>query len=119
MCSLMASKSPITVINMIGILSMAGIQEIDMEVYAGLFLVALSVAYFIVRAFQLRSTSSVSKEEVAASTQKQFRSHGRKLEGNAGLSAHGSRFNPAKKPMKMARRSSVINAGAIQKPWGW
>ena len=104
---------------MIGNLSMAGIQEIDMEVYAGLLLVALGVAYFVVRAFQLRPTSSVSKEEVSASIQKQFRSHGRKLKGAAGLSTPGSRFNPAKKSMTMARRSSAINEGTIQKPWGW
>lgn len=104
---------------MIGSFSMAGKQEIEMEVYTGLFLIALGIAYLVVRAFQFRSTLGVVKGEVAGSPQKQLRSHRGKRKGSAGLPARGSRFNPTEKAMAMARRSSTVNAGAIQTPWGW
>ena len=104
---------------MIGSLLMAGKQEIEMEVYAGLLIIALGIAYLLVRAIQFHSTSGVVKEEVAGSPQKQLRSHRGKRKGYAGLPARGSRFNPTEKAMAMARRSSVVKIGAIQTPWGW
>ena len=41
------------------------------------------------------------------------------MEVYAGLPARESRFNPTKKSMAMVRKSSAVNAGTIQKPWGW
>lgn len=90
-----------------------------MELYAGLLLVTLGVAYLLVRAIQFHSTSGVVKEAVAGSPQKQFRPHRGKRKSHAGLPARGSRFKPAERSMTMARRSSAVNAGIIQKPWGW
>lgn len=103
----------------IGSLLMSGKQEIEMEVYAGLLVIALGIAYLVVRAIQFRSASGVVKEEVAGSPQKQPRSLRRKQKGHAGLPARGSRFNRTKKAMAMDRRNSVVNGGAIQTPWGW
>ena len=88
-----------------------------MEVYAGLLMIALGIAYLLVRVIQFHSTSGEVKKEVAGSPQKQLRSDRGKRKGDAGLPARGSRFNRTEKAM--ARRSSVVNVGAIQTPWGW
>ena len=90
-----------------------------MEVYAGLLLITLGISYLVVRFFQLSSASNVVNDKAAGSLQKQSRSSRRKRSGLAGLSVAGSRFKRTDKTMTMARRSPALNAGIIQKPWGW
>lgn len=120
MYPLMVTQSPKNDYEHVRQLTLAETQEIEMEVYAGLLLVALGIAYLLVRAIQSRTTpSSVVKKRAAGSHQKQLQSNRRKMKGFAGKPSRRSRINSTEKTMAMVRRSSATNVGTIQKPWGW
>ena len=90
-----------------------------MGLYAGLLLITLGIGYLMARLFQFRSSSTVVRVKSVSSPQEKRRSDKGKRRGFAGLSILGSRVKRTDKPMTMVRRSSALNAGAIQKPWGW
>ena len=90
-----------------------------MEVYAGLLLIALCIAFVVVRVTNFRSTSSVANEKIAGSHQAQPKSQRRKRKAFGASSTAGSRFKQTDKTMTMARGTSAANAGIIRKPWGW
>lgn len=114
-----ATWSPKITQNMIGSLSMAGIEEIDMEAYAGLLLIALSIAFIVVRVTNFRTTLSLAYEKAAGSHQAQLESQRRKRKTFGASSTAGSRFKQTDKTMTMARGTSAVNAGTNRKPWGW
>ena len=66
-----------------------------MALYAGLFLVAISIGYLVVSYFQSRTSGASEKVEKTVSS--------------------GSRGKPVGRTLG---RSALVS-GTVQKPWGW
>ena len=82
-----------------------------MEVYAGLFLVALGIAYLTVRSIQSRTVGTVEKTVKTNSTSAS--------RGNPAGRTPASRTPASRTPASRTLRRSTLVAGSIQKPWGW
>lgn len=86
-----------------------------MELYAGLFLVAIGISYLTVRIIQSRSTSRIVKHATKSNRpglKSTLRSKQKDSSGPVSSSARG------KSAGKSLNRSALV-AGTIQKPWGW
>lgn len=114
-----ATWSPKMTQNMIGSLSMADIEDIEMELYAGLSIIALCVAFIVVRLANLGPASRIANEKVTGSQQAQLKSQRRKWKTFGASSTAGSRFGQADKAMTMARGAAAVDVSINKKPWGW
>jgi len=86
-----------------------------MEVYAGLFLVALGIGFLTVRFFQSRFVGGVKKDGITPSHPVRKLSRPNSRKGLSGSASPGTRGKPTARTF---RRPSLV-AGTIQKPWGW
>ena len=86
-----------------------------MEVYAGLLLAALGIAYLVVRSSQSRKTGELEKNERNVSRRVLNLSNRSKQKGSLGSASSVSR---GKQSGRTLRRSALV-AGTVQKPWGW
>jgi hypothetical protein len=78
-----------------------------MELYAGLFLVAIAIGYLTVRSARTRSAVRVEKDGKIVSSPVRKQSHRSTQKGSRGI------------PTSTTLRRSALVAAATQKPWGW
>ena len=86
-----------------------------MEIYTGLFLLAIGIGFLLVRFSQSRFAESVKKDGIKATAPVRQLSNRNKQKGLRGSASSGKRGNPTGRTL---RRSTLV-AGTIQKPWGW
>ncbi len=90
-----------------------------MQVYLGMLLVIIAVAYVVVRFVGSRSVTGSTDVGEVDRPQARNQSHRRKSNGSNRSASQGSRGNSSDKGMKMASGRSAVVTGSIRKPWGW
>jgi len=89
--------------------------EIILEIYTGLFLLAISIGYLLVRFFQPGFARGVKKDGIKATAPVRQLSNRNKQRGLPKSVSPGRGGNQTGRTL---RRSALV-AGSIQKPWGW
>lgn len=86
-----------------------------MEMYAGLFLVAIGISYLTVLAIQSRSTSRIVRHATKGNRPGSINKLRNKQIDSPGPMSSSARGKSAGKSLN---RSALVG-GTIQKPWGW
>ena len=110
-----ATQSPKDLVGQMVWQAMTILQELMMELYAGLLLVAIGIGYLVVRFMQLRSTVRIVKHVTTGN-----RSRPKNTLRNNGKNSSGSKSpgSSGKSAGRSLNRSALVG-GSIQKPWGW
>ena len=88
-----------------------------MEVYVGLFLIAIGMGYLIVRFFQMRKGQSSIVKDKSVTRPFRPRSQKRKQQGLLNLSQKRLQDKQVKRKLRSKRSTPVT--GTVHKPWGW
>lgn len=95
--------------------AMTILQELMMELYAGLLLVAIGIGYLVVRLMQPRSTVRIVKHVTTGNRSRPKNTLRNNRKDSSGSKSPGSSGKSAGRSLN---RSALVG-GTIQKPWGW